>query len=75
MLCAGLCGPTLLGTRLAGGTLTEPGGCEECSNPKCDKGFYRTGTCEGTEDGYTCEPQPVCGDGECVLARPSTVAL
>jgi len=41
MLCAGLCDPTGLGERLAGGTLTEPGGC---TTVDCESEEYRDGS-------------------------------
>ena len=42
----------------------KEGTCANCINVQCSKGQYRTGKCEGTLNGFTCEAQPTCDSGE-----------
>ena len=46
---------------LKGSSPTARGICATCSNIACKTGTeYRSGSCSGTTNGYTCEPQPTC---------------
>ena len=48
------------------------GNCTTCSNSQCSPAQYRTGTCGGTTNGFTCNAQPVCKANQFLKGSSST---
>ena len=38
--------------------------CVACGNIACAAGQYRSGSCDGTANGYVCRDQPTCGESD-----------
>ena len=51
---------------------TTAAGCTKCSQSSCGSGNYRSGTCSGANDGYTCSPQPTCAAGQYLKGTAAT---
>ena len=49
---------------LKGSSPTKAGTCAVCSFAECGAGEYRSGTCGGTTNGFTCKDQATCGAGQ-----------
>ena len=45
---------------------SSPGVCKTCSSAFCTSGSYRSGSCSGTDNGFTCNacPSIACGSDE-----------
>ena len=47
-------------------------GCKPCTDPQCQDGHYRSGTCGGGTNAYKCTKQPTCAVGTFLRGASNT---